>query len=140
MAACDACCEEFEIPVDSQYAITEEEIHGFLIDVHDDHTRCYNALHNYIAGFAFYVRSNSLPDLTKSITFRNFRSTLRREMASDSPSHRKQPIHPKDFDMMLLKSPAVDLETINLDLLATLFFYISQDFRVPCPPLVRYSD
>lgn len=121
--AYNAACVTMEIAEADRYPLTEDSIRGFLMFSFRQRGLLYNSLHNYIAGFAFYFKENGLPDLTKSISFKNFKAGLRRMMLGDSPPNRKDPLLPEHLQQMLDAAPPTKPSHMETWFLITLSFF-----------------
>lgn len=81
------------------YPITIENMRGFLISKKKE-GRTYNTLHGYISAFNNYFEQNLLPNLTKDIQFKNFKSGLRRVMQGNNCPKAKLPFDVNWFNII----------------------------------------
>ena len=105
------------------FPITEDSMRGFLIYLKDSRYRTFNTLHNQVAGFSHYFKMNNLPDLTKSIPFKEFMKGLRREMNGNSVPYQKEPFTPEMFEQMLEKKPPNTKDDTNFYLLMSMMYF-----------------
>lgn len=82
------------------FPITEEKMRGFLMNQVDDDMK-YSTIASYISAFSHYFRDNNLDNLTNLISFKNFKSGLRRQLEGDKFPNAKQPFQPEWFQEII---------------------------------------
>ena len=86
------------------YPIDIEKMKGFIM-FQFKKKRKFNTLIGYITGFSNYFEQNKLPNLTKDITFKNFKSGLRRRLVGSSYPNAKLPFEAQWFDAISEEFP-----------------------------------
>lgn len=63
----------------------------------------WNIVHiaSYVSSFSYYFIENKLDNLTNSITFKNFKSGLRRRLEGDKYPNDRQPFKPEWFSQII---------------------------------------
>lgn len=82
------------------FPITEEKMRGFLMNQVDDGMK-YSTIASYISAFSHYFRDNNLDNLINLISFKNFKSGLRRQLEGDKFPNAKQPFQPEWFQEII---------------------------------------
>lgn len=103
------------------YPISIESMKGFLM-FQAQSGKKYNTIIGYISGFNNYFNQNSLPNLTKDITFKNFKSGLRRRFLGNSCPNAKLPFDVSWFDQIANEFPLNQYDNRLFFLYMTLSF------------------
>ena len=99
------------------YPIDLEKMKGFIMFQYKNKNRKYNTLIGYITGFSNYFQQNNLPNLTKDITFKNFKSGLRRRLLGNFCPNAKLPFEINWFEIISKEFPLNQFDN-------RIFFYI----------------
>lgn len=103
------------------YPISTESMKGFLM-YQLQKGKKYNTLVGYISGFSHYFDQNSLPNLTKDIIFKNFKSGLRRRLLGNSCPNAKLPFDVSWFEKIANEFPLNQYDNRLFFLYMTLSF------------------
>ena len=99
------------------YPIDIDKMKGFIMFQYKNKNRKFNTLIGYITGFSNYFQQNNLPNLTKDITFKNFKSGLRRRLLGSFCPKAKLPFEIGCFEAISTEFPLNQLDN-------RVFFYI----------------
>lgn len=97
--------------------LTEDKMQGFIMYKKSQGVK-FNSLMGYVRAFSWDLRRNNLPLLTQSLTFKNFKDTLRREMNGGECPNQKSPM-PQEFFTKFLEHFPVTFRDHRL------FFFIA---------------
>lgn len=103
------------------YPIDIEKMQGFLI-YQLKNGRKYNTLVGYITGFSNFFNQNVLPNLTKDILFKNFKSGLRRRLLGNICPNAKLPFDINWFNIIPQQFPLNQFDNRLFFLYMTLSF------------------
>ena len=104
------------------YPIDIEKMKGFIMFQYKNKNRKFNTLIGYITGFSNYFQQNNLPNLTKDITFKNFKSGLRRRLLGSFCPNAKLPFEISWFEAISTEFPLNQLDNRVFFLYMTLSF------------------
>jgi hypothetical protein len=125
----DSYLKKYEIIMSSMegapepYPMTTDSIRGCIMYMKEELNYTYSTLRNCIAAFSFHLKSNDLPDVTKEVSFKLFKTGLNRTMNGSAPINRKEPICPFHFKQMLDSVQPVLNSTQSIYFLMSLMYF-----------------
>ena len=104
------------------FPLTEEKITGFLM-YQKTKGRCYSTILCYVTAFSWYFRTNQLDNLVNSVSFKQFKTGLKRTMMGCKYPHQKAPFEFDFFGRLHLSMHLQAREDRRLFLLMTLSYH-----------------
>jgi integrase len=102
--------------------VTQESIRVFIMN-QKTKGNAFATLRGYICAIVWHFNQSLLPDITKSMSFKLFKSGLRRVMLGDGPLNRKEPLTSVHLVKILTKFSGLSEQEREFLLLCSLCYY-----------------